>query len=84
MNEKAQLVSLRRLWIVTWLCGSCCVVFDLRRLVTGLGIGFSGTRFVLTDPNEYGFQHTLAMARAEEVSEALELLWAYWPMALRT
>ena len=46
MNEKAQLVSLRRLWIVTWLCGSCCVVFDLRRLVTGLGIGFSGTRFV--------------------------------------
>ena len=58
MNEKAQLVSLRRLWIVTWLCGSCCVVFDLRRLVTGLGIGFSGTRFVLTDPNEYGFQQT--------------------------
>ena len=43
------------------------------RLVTGLGIGFSGTRFVLTDPNGYGFQHTLAVARAEEVSEALDL-----------
>ena len=41
--------------------------------MTGLGTGSSGTRFVLTDLNGYGFQHTLAVARAEEVSEALDV-----------
>ena len=28
---------------------------------------------MLTDLNGYGFQHTLAVARAEEVSEALDV-----------